>query len=181
MYPKVISPRPISTSARGYTHLFIRKCKHLRAHTTGCGHKLCVSTCAQCFIRDSANQAAFRQDENWSAGGDVGYTPRLGLTGAICTSFKVIRAGFQSHRQRDLCSFFFFFFFFASREKTREQRDTPDYFQLTKKNLMEISVKFSLRESVSVFLNVRLNRGAGDCNISALADKIHTGLSDFPR
>lgn len=79
-YPKVISPGPISTSARGYTHLFIRKCKHLRAHTTRCVHKLCISTCAQCFIRASANQAAFRQDQNWSAGGDVGYTTWLGLT-----------------------------------------------------------------------------------------------------
>lgn len=80
MYSKVISPRLISTSARGYIHLFIRNCKHLRAHTTRCVHKLCISTCAQCFIRASANQAAFRQDQNWSAGGDVGYTPWLGLT-----------------------------------------------------------------------------------------------------
>lgn len=34
------------TSARRYTRLFIRKCKHLGARTTPCVHKFRVSTCA---------------------------------------------------------------------------------------------------------------------------------------
>lgn len=86
--PEVISSRPISTSARRYIRLFIRKCKHLGVHTTRCVHKFCVSTYTvlyTCQCKSGRIQARSKL-KRWRR---RRLLATIRINGAICTSFKV--------------------------------------------------------------------------------------------